>query len=403
MASGRPTIVKNRKIAGIIALAVVVALVGLAVAAGRNTEPKTPATLPVLGAGGASTMAAAPTSDMRLMRPVRYEASGDLSALDSEAGAYVVGSRTTPDRTHDLMQALGLGAKLTQTDAAWSVVDGEARLDIQRVGGLPWSYSRADGAVSSSGSVVCGSPCPPDAQCLVADCPTEEPQRPADLPTKAAAEAIARALLDKVGVDLTQARVKVEDGFSVWNVSADPEIDGHPVVGMTTSIAIGPKSAVIYANGWLGTVDAGDRYPLIGTSAGLKQLNENQVLPMGGPRPMIAQVRPECDPAADCIDPPPSEPTVVQITGVRLGLELFSSYEPGQPAYLVPAYLFRTQDDGDELPVIAVDEQYLAPAPTPKAPGGGSGGGTDGVPPPSAVEPGRPTQTKPAPPATSTP
>ena len=73
----------------------------------------------------------------------------------------------------------------------------------------------------------------------------------------------------------------------------------------------------------------------------------------------------------------------MHITNVRLGLELFSTYEPGRPAYLVPAYLFMTED-GIELPVIAVDEKYLgqAPQPTPQP-----GDGTKGDPGPPVESP----------------
>ena len=244
----------------------VVALVGLAVAAGRDSGSKTPATLPVLGAGGAAKLAAGATSDMRLMRPVRYEARGSLPTLDTEADAYVLGTDAPSEQIDALTHALGVRGTSTKTESMWSIVDGDQRLDVQRVGGLPWSYSSADGGVSSSGAVVCGSPCPPDAQCLVADCPTQEPQRPADLPSKAEAQKLGRDLLAELDVDLAHATVQVEDGFSVWNVSADPEIDGVPVVGMATSIAIGPKGVVAYANGWLATPDKGDRYPLIGTA-----------------------------------------------------------------------------------------------------------------------------------------
>jgi hypothetical protein len=88
---------------------------------------------------------------------------------------------------------------------------------------------------------------------------------------------------------------------------------------------------------------------------------------------------------------------VVHVTGVRLGLQLFSTYQPAAPAYLVPSYLFTTEDGG-ELPVIAVDETYLGPAPkpVPVQPDSGTTGEPGTVEPVPGVEPSGPATTEPA-------
>jgi hypothetical protein len=425
--------VKNRMIAGVVALAVVAALGGLALAAGRNAGTRTPTRLPVLGAssGAAAKMSADASMAMRLRGPVRYEATGPLPALEGEADAYVLAApKVDLDRFAALAHDLGIDGKVTRTDAGWSIVAGMDRVDVQDVAGLPWNRYRADpnccagrpgttvvlsgdastgsSGSSGSGTIVCGSPCPPDAKCVAPECPTEEPrapQRPADLPTKTEAERIGRALLTKLGIDLDHATVRVDDGFSTWSVSADPEIDGLPVIGMTTSVGVGPKGRVADANGWLGEATKGDRYPLIGTTAALKKLGDDQVRILGGPQPMIARaqdgdcaadactnmpVRPDCELAT--VDCPAPEPVVVHVTGVRLGLQLFSTYEPGAPAYLVPSYLFMT-DDRNELPMIAVEDQYLGQAPKP----------VPVEPTPSAVEPNGPAATEPSTTETTTP
>lgn len=387
--------------AGGAALVCVVALVGLAITAGRDRGSHVPATLPVLG-GGARAAAAAPMG-LRVRGPVRYEATGPLPALDAEADAYTLPAPVEDlGRFAALAHDLGVDGTVTRTESGWTISDGTDHLDVQRVAGLQWSRYRAEavtvssGAASSSGSsgsgtVVCGSPCPPDAACIAPDCapaeptPAPEPQRPADLPAKADAERIGRALLAKVGVDLDHATVAVEDGFSVWTVNADPIVDGHPVIGMTTSVGIGPKGEVTGANGWLGRPVKGDRYPLVGTAAGLKKLGEDQVRMLGGPQELLAP-EPACDAAADCGTTPP-EPVVVHITAVSLGLQLFWGSGVDQPAYLVPTYLFRTTD-GNDLPVIAVDPHYLAPTPAPVEPDGTKGGVPASSPPaPPAPEP----------------
>ncbi|MDQ1431373.1 MAG: hypothetical protein QOF40_1975 [Actinomycetota bacterium] len=419
---------------GVAALVCVLALVGLAVMAGRDRGTHVPAKLPVLGGGGAARDSASASSaapmGLRMRGPVTYEATGTLPVLDAQADAYELPAPVADiERFAALARDLGVDGKVTRTESGWTIGNGSDHLDVQRVGGLPWSRYRADAVTVSSGSsdssvssgssgssgsgssgsatVVCGSPCPPDAKCIAPDCaPTEpapmpepEPKRPADLPAKAEAERIGRALLTELGVDLDHATVAVQDGFSVWTVNADPVVDGRPVIGMTTSVSIGPKGEIAYANGWLGRPVKGDRYPLIGTASALKKLGEDQVRMLGAPQEMIAPapapscdvdapctmpVPPECDPAADCGTTPP-EPVVVHITGVALGLQLFWGSGPDQPAYLVPTYLFRT-DDGSDLPVIAVDPQYLAPTPAGVEPDG-TKGGEPASSPPAAPEP----------------
>jgi hypothetical protein len=187
-------------------------------------------------------------------------------------------------------------------------------------------------------------------------------QRPPDLPSKDDAERIGRRLLGDLGVDLDHAAVRVDDSITLWNVVVDPIVGGLPTVGLTSSVGIGPKGVVQYANGWLGTPTKGDRYPLIGTAAGLDRLNKEQTQLM-----MIA-------PEVQCLECPATtaaEPRVVRVTGARLGLQVFSTFEPGADGYLVPTYLFSTEDGG-ELPVVAVADQYLGQTPRAEEPDHGT-------------------------------
>jgi hypothetical protein len=134
--------VKNRVIAGVAALAVVVALVGLAVAAGRESGSRAPATLPVLGSavggGGAETSSAMADSKMRVA-PVTYEA-GKLPGLADEADAWkLAADGADEDRIAQLAKTLGVDGPVTKTETGWSVGTEARRLDVQAVAGLPWS------------------------------------------------------------------------------------------------------------------------------------------------------------------------------------------------------------------------------------------------------------------------
>jgi hypothetical protein len=402
-------------------LAVVLALVGLAVAAGRDSGGE-PATLPVLGAGGSST-AAAPMADRKMRAaPVRYEA-GKLPGQADEADAWSMAPGGADEgRIAELAKVLGVDGPVTRSESGWTVGTERRRLDVQDVAGMPWSLyesvPEAQVDPASPTTVVCikapcdppppdtavsSTPaCPPDASCTsetssgtdgqptpgscAADgpgCPMTpvEQQRPADLPSKADAEAQGRTLLAELGVDLDHADVKVEDGITSWNVTADPQVGGLPTIGLTSAVGIGSKGVVQYANGWLGGVERGDSYPLIGTAAGVERLNQDQDMLL-----RIAPM-PACE---DCESTTTvtMEPRVVRVTGVRLGLQVFSTYERGGTAYLVPTYLFRTDDGGDyELPVVAVADRYLGQQPsvepddhgTPAEPGGSSSGQCSGT------------------------
>ncbi|MCU1374768.1 MAG: hypothetical protein JWO68_2054 [Actinomycetia bacterium] len=386
----RPTFVKNRVIAGVAALAVVVALVGLAVVAGSDNGSSTPATLPVLGSasgGGEATPSAAMADSKMRFAPTRYEA-GKLPGLADEADAWELAAGGADEgRIAELAKLLDVSGPVTRTEYGWKVGTESRRLDVQDVAGLPWSLYESvpvastepappstivcikapceqptDGA-GSSGSSGSGTMVDPGSCAADACGEPMEAQRPADLPSKDEAERAGRALLADLGVDIDHATVRVDDNITLWNVVADPMVGGLPTIGLTSSVGIGPKGVVQYANGWLGTPTKGDRYPLIGVAAGLERLNAEQAQIMVAPTPDVRCL--ECDQL------PPTEPRVVRVTGVRLGLQVFSTYQPGADGYLVPTYLFSTEDGG-EVPAVAVADQYLGQAPTPEEPDPGT-------------------------------
>ena len=139
-------------IAGVVVLAVVLALVGLAVVAGGDSSPKEPATLPVLGAGSSRTSAAAPmaseAADAKLrVAPVQYQA-GKLPGLADQADAWTLapggGSR---EQVAELADLLDVEGRVTKTETGWTVGTDARRLDVQDVAGLPWSLYETAPAV----------------------------------------------------------------------------------------------------------------------------------------------------------------------------------------------------------------------------------------------------------------
>jgi hypothetical protein len=359
--------VNNRKLVGAAVLLVVIALVIVAVAASGGGDSKEPKALPI-GASGDSGVA----RDAAMAMPV--EGGGGYGGIEYRVG-------NLPDLP-DEADAYELDPAVADVDRIAEIL-GVERKDVhaERMGGAPWSVYLEQ---SVSSSVGVGYACPDDTKC---DPPPDyqEPQRPEGLPTKDEARDIAETMFGQLGVDLEGATVRVEDGFSQWLVMADPMLDGRKIVGMTTAIGIGPNAKVVSANGWMAEPRRGDTYPLIAVEDAAKRLQDQQPRIMAGAAEdtMIA-------PAPECIDCPEPEPTIVTITGASLGLQLYGGYGTDAPAYLVPTYLFTTdQSDTGELWQIAVEDKYLAPPPTvmpepdvKPEPGqtepGSSGGGSDG-------------------------
>lgn len=414
----------KRMVAGAAALGVAVglAVVGVVVAMGGD-EP--PAPLPVLAGDRGESAEPADSASSLLVAPVEYRTDGPLDELGGEAPAWKLGQDADLDRIAALAEALGLGAEVVETASGWEVVDGDRRLDVARQPGLPWSYSATGGSVSGegrsgssgSGAVSGGStptepapdeavtsdaetpskpgtvdpsrpdetiicempPCPPGTACVQV-CP---PPRPEDLPSGEEAEEIAGRILSAGGLDLDQADVRVEDQVSAWLVSADPVVGGLPTVGMASMVSVAGGGDVVFASGWLADPQRGDAYPLVGSSEALRRLQESQPVALDGGR----------EPAVGCEGCFPTEPVVVTVTGVRLGLQLAPAIGAGD-AWLVPAYLFEIDGGGPgtEVVALAVADEYLtappAPAPEPlpepvtagascAAAGASEGGGAD--------------------------
>ncbi len=213
--------------------------------------------------------------------------------------------------------------------------------------------------------------CPPDAKCPAPDCAPDppcvypvpsEPARPADLPGRAEAERLALKAFAALGVGADG--MVVEDGWTAWYARVEMRVDGLGVIGMDTSVSIGPKGEIVGGNGYLAVPDRIGDYPLVGAAAGLERLKAFygglgggaiDVAPAGEPGVLIDPV-PVCDdPATGCsgVARPemPPVPFVQTVTGVHLGL-LFTGDA------LVPAYVFELAEGGS-VPVAAVTDEWL--------------------------------------------
>ena len=415
-----------------VALGVVVALLALGVVGIAVVSRADRDELPLLPiAAGARGEAAAMASDMRMAAPVDYRL-GNVSQPGYEAPAYKLSGTIEVERAEMLRDALGLQGAFKSDDLGYELHGGGMVLRVERRGAMPWAFYRAveesrcgpDTAVSSDGSVrgcaapmpadVGGSagggsdgaasppsegreptqtePCPmppcPEGQSCVQMCPKPmpmpEPQRPAGMPTAAAAEQIARELLSKVSGGVEFANVETHDGFSVWQVVAHPTVGGLSTSGFEHGVAVGPNGRIDSANGYLAVPEKVGDYPLVSLQAALDRFKDGQ-MPMGrpsvgAPEPVIAEDGPAVSgmaPDVDCgsptvmCDPPPGEfeqpePQVLVLTQVELILQAVFAYDGGPESHLVPAFRFST-DVGWAFETVAVPDEYTQrPAPVPQ-------------------------------------
>lgn len=433
----------------------VAALVAIAAAACGNGEerPDLPISLSSGGNQEAATAAAdsalGGASSERSMAMVEYKLDADISGLPDEGPAYEVKSAASENDVRELAEALGLDGdpKRGQRNEWYVTGDGGALLTVEPMAGSPW-YFQAEGAcgpdaavssdgnsvgcsgggvTSSSGDVAVSEeamkreaeasqtspaepapsagckPQPDGSEICEAPAPGEtpvepprpvEPERPANLPTKAEAEDTARGLLTKIGADIKDANVRVEDGFSAWYVAVEPVLDGLKTYGFGWSVTVGPNKKIDSASGHLGDPTKVADYPLVAVADAIEKLQSEFAA--------VTDIAVDCGdtPTAEgagtealCADAPPAEPMVQRITAVELGLVWSPSYTEGGPGYLTPAWVL-TIEEGGEMPVNALPDEFVQKPPVedvpePRPADGGDGGGSS--------EPGSPGQVEPAP------
>lgn len=349
-----------------------------------------------------------------------YRVGGTLPPLANRATVYRADATTTSARVARVAQALGLTGSVHEDASGWSVAGAGGSLQVQRAGGLPWTLSSSGGGSVSSGCAVAspgstGSseispPTPPATPPPTCPTTTTVP----GLPAQADAERRARDMLTRAGFDLAGATASSTGGTDSWYVSFAPTIGGLPVLGGQWSVTVGANGSVLTASGRLADpVDVGD-YPLVGVPAGVYRLEEGgKWIVYSGPVPMLAEplggstavtttavppsatlapsssagstsgggpaVPPttsQCQPGQPCpsvstTTPVSIAPTVVTITRVHLALAWARPLDPSNPdAWLVPVYVFQLTGEaayplfGNEIPVLAVANQYVAAPPS---------------------------------------
>jgi hypothetical protein len=189
------------------------------------------------------------------------------------------------------------------------------------------------------------------------------PRPLAGLPTVARTRAVAAPILAALGLNTTTARVQ-------RGVVRAPRIVGrHAANGFDTQVDVDANGLVTYASGWLGGARSGASYPLITAAAAFAELRAQPVPEIaiacaqpGGNRTLSGSVCPAFHHV---------------VTGASLGLML--NHRTDGTALLVPAWLFRVRGSADPVPVIAVQQRYVAgPGAQPTNPAGTDHGGPPG-------------------------
>jgi hypothetical protein len=243
---------------------------------------------------------------------VQYQIQGTLPTVANHAEAYRLTATTTPARVGRLASAFGLTGAVQAGAAGWTVTDGTHAVQVQRSGGLPWTFSStAGGGVVSSGCAV-ASPgsttgpvsgggggsggAAPSAASPIATMPVAPPltcpppTTVPGLPSQTQAEQTARDALTRAGFDLSGSTLVSSGGSSEWTVSVMVPMGGAPLMRNPSSLAVGAHGAIEFASGYLADAVAAGDYPLVDVAAGVQRLRDGGrwILRAGpGPEPMM--------------------------------------------------------------------------------------------------------------------
>jgi len=326
--------------------------------------------------GGDAAESTAMATDMR-MAALRYVLDGDLPALDGPAAAWRYPARPAVDEAtvRALAERFGVAGEPVALDedqgGGWRVGPEDGSGPSLTVAADPmasWWYDSAASSGVIGGCEAADGPDAPDAPVADDDATVGgdaavscTPVAPEGVPDAAAAEALARAHFEQLGLSADRYELEVyADEFGA-NVQAVVLLDGirSPAVA---SVAYGGQAAMTWASGMLAEPERGPDYPRIGTEAGFERLQAQAErwrtleLPTTGP----AETRP-----ADAVaERGAGEPFEVRLTGVRPELQLVPTVD-GE-LWLVPAYGF-TSDDGGVHTVAAIPDEYLVEEPVDSA------------------------------------
>lgn len=244
-----------------------------------------------------------------------YLPIGPLPAGPASAPVYRFGAGAgAPDAAvRRLARALGLTGQPQRVGESWLLDAAEGRLTVAGTAGAPWSFTLGPRCVPG--------PLPPTAK-LPTGCLIAGPGGVVGgLPSPARVRAAARQVWAALG--LTTALTRVSGATAV----ADPVVGGLVTTGWSTRITVDPTGRIVVAFGHLAAPTVAGRYPVIGAREALSRL-----------------------PAGRGV-----------VTSARFGLALVTD---ARGPLLVPAWLFTLVGRSGLLPVVAVADQYLSPAPS---------------------------------------
>src|SRR5579871_685476 len=189
-----------------IGLVVIAAVVGVAAGCGSTVTPAGPGgprPLPAFAPSAGRSSGAAPAL-FPLPGSVEYRV-GSLPDVAAHAPAYRVAGDTTTGRVARLAAAFGVDGPVTSGDGGWSVGTGDKTVHVERLGGLPWTFSaQTGGGAAGSGCTIAIPASPPGS-------PSSSPPEPLPtcpppttvpgLPSQDAAVQVAKSVLANAGFD----------------------------------------------------------------------------------------------------------------------------------------------------------------------------------------------------------
>jgi hypothetical protein len=388
----RPT---ARLVIAVLAVAAIVAAgVGVAVH-GRSSSsaahlPRLELTgTPLASATTANARAAVGALPQPALRPFfahHYVHHGAWPAIADHANVWRLDAPSLDAATVTrLAAAFGIRAVPSHDGSTWTVHDGDETVEVETAGVTTSVTVYRSGASGGVAGGSAGSSTASNAPVLVAPGPpTTVPApgatitAPADLPSAADAERIARDLLDRAGVLDSKVRwdVSASDsgvvGFAAScpanadcaqpptssavvtsrAVTFHPRLDGVVVDGLQWSVEIGDRGAVLGASGPLGTFAVLGSYPLRAVDRAFADLNAAQAGWPGWPMPIpMGVVSPAGTPPAVAVD----------IDDVTLAWAVLSGRADGHDGmFVVPAYRFSGHDASE--PSVTADEPALDPS-----------------------------------------
>ena len=322
-------------------------------ACGTSELPQLP-----MSATGAAKQGAA-TADMSMpYRNVRYELADGVATDVDRADAYRFPPATRDDALK-LASAFGVEGDVTANESGWSAGANQAPDAASTEARRPSLFLSRNGSFSISGSasvssgVGCAEPAasPRDEPTCAATTTTVAP----DLPTEAQAQSKARRLFTAGGVDVGDTQADVQRLAETVTVQFTPKVGGQTVDGFVSMAGFGPNGSLDSASGFVGDPQSVGSYELATLSRAIERLNAGYGLGsqerMLGVAPAIATDAP----SPGGIDQ--TQPVIVELTGVRVGLMLLSD-DAGTAMWLTPAYIFTTDGSGMVTAPAAADKYF---------------------------------------------